>query len=131
MSSTANNSYLVSDSLVNVQHKMWLALSVYSITKGLDLLVNFQGTYADQSLPLNKMGVALMSQNKNNNMGAEAVYDFTNNNFEGGFLSEFKLIGSISALVGISAITDNNIPEKPIRLKLNTSLKFNLLGNLN
>lgn len=126
--STAKNSYLAQDSLTNIEHSVWVAFSAYSIINGIDLLANFQGKYAEGQLPANKAGIALVSQNKNNNVGAEFVYDFVNEKFEGGLLSEFRLLGNLSALVGMSAITDITVTGKPLRLKVNTSLKWNLMG---
>lgn len=123
---TSHSSILEADSMKGVVHRVWVALSCYSVAKGVDLLVNFQGGYQDRFLPENKMGAALVSQSKKSIFGAELVYNFGTSKIEGGCTGEVKIVGSLSAVFGISAVSSETLPGNPLKLKVNTNIKWNI-----
>lgn len=127
--STAKNSSLVLDSLINQEYKLWWSFTKYKIFKGADLLSIVQGTLGKEIIPEWKGGIAVASQNKTSNMGAEIVYNFETKDWEYGANFEIRLFKQLTYVIflGKRSIEDNRTLVEKFRAI--SSFRLNLFSH--
>jgi|GEM_PF-2234693 len=125
---TARNSVVEPDSLLNEQYKVWLSVSRYKFFQGADLLTILQGKFGKSIKPEWILGFALASQNKSNNMGAEAVYNFLTHEWDYSANFELKLIDKVSYVVSLGKRSSINGVETARYFTINSNLRLNLFS---
>jgi hypothetical protein len=119
---TARNSIITKDSLINNLSKVWLSFTQYHIFQGADLMTILQGKFGDGVSAEWNAGAALASQNKASNMGAELVYNFKTKAWDYGANFEINIIS-----LGKRS-TINGIPVKDF-FSVNSNFRINLFSN--
>ncbi|MFA7361902.1 MAG: hypothetical protein WC139_12795 [Candidatus Kapaibacterium sp.] len=120
------NSIINKDSIIANSHSIWVGGQ--STFKDFRLLYTYQARFGTKLTPENLLGMAIKTNKYGMNAGCELLYNFKAQKFEGALSSEIRIVNNLSAVIGLSIVSEKNIDEYITKLNLVSNIRYNI-GN--
>jgi hypothetical protein len=124
LSGNLRNSIPRIDSVDAIRHQTWVSYK-YSL-KRVDILSIYQGRFAKHILPEHRVGLAVRKNSEMINVAGEVVYTTISKRVEVGGNAEIKMMPGLRAVVSVSTEQPTTKEFSSVRLKLNTTLRWDL-----
>jgi hypothetical protein len=120
------NSIINKDSILANSHSVWVGGQ--STFKDFKLLYTYQSRFGTKLTPENLLGMSIRTNRFDINAGGELLYNFKAQKFEGALTGEMKIVNNLSAIIGLSIVSERITDEYQTKLNLVSNIRYNI-GN--